>query len=371
MIDTTKLNTSVNFSTLKKENEINSKTEFLPKIICKSCSVENPKALFCKCRSVRYCNKTCQKNDWPSHKADCLSKSLIPNNPPPLSPKVVFSSKKIGDLMLPAYSPKEELSWDINLSKIAETMGKIMNEFVDQSTKFVAQKMSENLENQDSFIELSLTEAKEIMRVSMEWSKHKEKNKGKVIQEKVYRLSFNFLIKFLETFSPIKLPIDSLKLDKTLNQLKITSEVFTFNNCEIPGTHKLEKWTPSEEQVLPFGDKDLTNKISNTQFSCDKFAFLTIGEMKAKNWIFDSSQFSKLDQMQQQLSDWGYRPVQIPKKGDLALYFHHDQPVHLGVYLGDGRVKSKHGHYLPFVVKHEIFDVYEEYGRDVVFYRAC
>jgi len=42
--------------------------------ICSNCHKTNIKTKPCACRRVRYCNRDCQKSDWPRHKSTCSSK---------------------------------------------------------------------------------------------------------------------------------------------------------------------------------------------------------------------------------------------------------------------------------------------------------
>jgi hypothetical protein len=55
---------------------------------CKKCQSTSAKLLMCTgCRTVRYCDKKCQKSDWPAHGADCARKKVVrqPNPRYPLS----------------------------------------------------------------------------------------------------------------------------------------------------------------------------------------------------------------------------------------------------------------------------------------------
>jgi hypothetical protein len=52
--------------------------------ICTSCSATDKPLMTCvRCKSVKYCNKDCQKTDWPSHNVVC--KELAKLNAPPAS----------------------------------------------------------------------------------------------------------------------------------------------------------------------------------------------------------------------------------------------------------------------------------------------
>lgn len=38
---------------------------------CRACDTPGPSLLCSRCKSIMYCNKDCQKNDWSDHKRIC------------------------------------------------------------------------------------------------------------------------------------------------------------------------------------------------------------------------------------------------------------------------------------------------------------
>ena len=57
---------------------------------CASCGKPNARELCGGCRSVCYCNKTCQKNHWGVHKAPCRAGGSAPPAPPIPAPAGPF-----------------------------------------------------------------------------------------------------------------------------------------------------------------------------------------------------------------------------------------------------------------------------------------
>jgi cell wall-associated NlpC family hydrolase len=58
-----------------------------------------------------------------------------------------------------------------------------------------------------------------------------------------------------------------------------------------------------------------------------------------------------------------------PQPGDLIVYKNNRKKIlHSGIYLGDGKVKSKFGK-IPCIYEHNVFDVPYEYGSIVKFYK--
>ncbi len=44
----------------------------IQKKICISCAKEEPRSLCGRCKSIRYCDRTCQTRDWERHKKSCV-----------------------------------------------------------------------------------------------------------------------------------------------------------------------------------------------------------------------------------------------------------------------------------------------------------
>ena len=67
----------------------------------------------------------------------------------------------------------------------------------------------------------------------------------------------------------------------------------------------------------------------------------------------------------------GYMTVDEPQEGDVVAYRDKEKPQsieHFGVYVGEGRVISKPGQ-IGHVYEHEIWQIPEGYGNEVIFFR--
>jgi hypothetical protein len=109
---------------------------------------------------------------------------------------------------------------------------------------------------------------------------------------------------------------------------------------------------------------------------CFDHAMAFLKEQKAYPYIFHaeagkwpSDFFTKPKQF---MLGWGYKLVQDPRFGDLAVYWSQvskpHRATHWGIVQEEGRIRSKMG-ILPPVVEHDVDDVLIEYGDNVFFFR--
>ena len=103
--------------------------------------------------------------------------------------------------------------------------------------------------------------------------------------------------------------------------------------------------------------------------TCFNYALLKGRESQAKDCII-ANQAARLSV--DSLEKWGYRIVSHPDEGDIVLYFHLSEPnkiQHLWVYREDGLVESKWGINNTRVYTHNVFEVPQNYGSQVIFMR--
>ena len=68
------------------------------------------------------------------------------------------------------------------------------------------------------------------------------------------------------------------------------------------------------------------------------------------------------------LENRGMRITQMPKEGDLALFFQNDKLVHMGVYMGKGKICSKEGAGVRYVCTRALDDLPSQYGDQILYY---
>lgn len=111
-------------------------------------------------------------------------------------------------------------------------------------------------------------------------------------------------------------------------------------------------------------------KVDPVRLNCLAFALLKIKELSARELIFTNYPDSILDNLFSQLASWSYRNVKYPDIGDLVVYVGNDgKPSHVGYINEEGLVHSKLGILNPYSHTHHIFDIPEEYGATLLFFR--
>lgn len=133
---------------------------------------------------------------------------------------------------------------------------------------------------------------------------------------------------------------------------------------------------PCSSDPVSFSTEDLAffgldeSPVDPTTISCLSFALLQAKERGAAEAIFNRTKADDaLRNLDTYLRDLNYRPVDAPDAGDLVVYYNKGKPMHVGYFADDGRVHSKLGLANPYSHRHRLFDVYPEFGNDVVFYR--
>ncbi len=344
------------------DDKINSTNEKAIKIFCNysGCKQENALAKLCsRCKKAYYCNKICQTQDWVSHKILCrppvsiISDSICDTTFN--STKLVLKHKRFRGYMMPVYSPKEDLPFELNFSTVAPLYTKLLDRLLSLTRSLMGCCPEPHIYLSNKLMVLHLQ--------SIICQATKEEN-----EIPLYELCENILIDFL--IAEDVLIQQALEINENpeniLKYIQMSAERYLFKSSRKYGNHILYPFTISEEILKPFGGD--VAKINPSKLSCDKFALLMSGITEAKDLIFNSDINSLLLKIEDYLTMWGYKPVEIPKKGDLVVYYLNSAPVHLGVFMGKDRVLSKKGISNPSIIEHEIFDVCAQYGKDIVFF---
>lgn len=363
------ISSPVPISCLPIEDKIlQSSSAIAKRIICQGCKTENNQAKLCtRCKQVYYCNKDCQKNNWPFHSTIC--KAPIPN--------AIQKSTFMPDLLILNYeegfqgekmaifSPKADSCSTKHFFKIGDACSCIMMELITRAENLVQKKINENpnfLKN-----EIWLPNSTFIKSLNDDFSRleHDFRNDKKEELIPLLDIAKELLTKFFSNKSFIKVSPEKIK--DSLMELKIESELYLYQQSEIGFNNTVKLFKVEEEDLVPFGGKELINKINPTNFSCGQFALLKIGEKRAQELIF--SEHSPR-QILNHLKELQYRPVEFPQKGDLGIYLNQSQLTHVAVYMGGVRMLSKHGTHNPYVVEHDFFDTPRDYGKKIVFYHT-
>ena len=107
------------------DDKINITNVQVIKIFCNynACKQENAQAKLCtRCKKAYYCNKTCQTQDWVSHKILCRPpvSVVIPhiNEAAFDSTRLLMNHKRLRGYMMPVYSPTEKVSPQKGMAKL-------------------------------------------------------------------------------------------------------------------------------------------------------------------------------------------------------------------------------------------------------------
>lgn len=126
----------------------------------------------------------------------------------------------------------------------------------------------------------------------------------------------------------------------------------------------------TEEELKAFQVDRSHINIDPTKMSCLMFALKEVKELQAKELIFkERNHDNTLKNLFNSLDTWGYKCVDAPQAGDLAIYLLNGKPQHIGVYTETGKVHSKLGVNNPYSHTHSLFSIPIQYGTEVVFFR--
>jgi MYND finger/NlpC/P60 family len=316
-------------------------TEVVTKIFCNDCKKENSEASLCnRCKKVRYCNATCQKNDWKTHQPNCFAF---------INDKIVGQNKQIGNKNFPVFSLKENQPHEVNLSAIKALIEMLISDFCVSVRKYVTDAPKPNPHDK------ILLPLEFIMGYFQEFF---------ASTEPILKTSLDLINNYFEEYQ-FFLSLNDKDLDHDFAELKNSISNYINENRRY-GNHTKQIFEVNEEDVKPFGGKELIDKIDVRKFSCNKFALLKLKAVRYKEYIFTTSGVIDFNHLIESLN---YKPVREPKKGDLVVYFLDGKPTHFGIYLGEGRVLSKWGDKCLYIFNHEIFDVCKSYGYEAVFFR--
>lgn len=120
---------------------------------------------------------------------------------------------------------------------------------------------------------------------------------------------------------------------------------------------------------------------SARKLDCGAYAFLTLREPRAKEWIRSSLDKGQPNPTKEAfycaegltlLEEWGYRPIQSPAPQDLVVYLGNLSSLHVthvGIVRENGLIQSKIGIQDPGIYLHPLSDVLGHYGMHVLFFR--
>lgn len=339
-------------------------------LFCQNCKKPNAEALKCsRCQRVYYCNLTCQKADWSFHKIICkapIQEVSVPKNSF-MSKYLFLQNNKIDGQIMPVFSPRDVSFSPDNFFKIGDACAYLMVELSFRAEQLVKKKLSEcSFPLGQSILIPNLTF---IMSLNSDFSSLRERmlEEGQEALIPYLDGAKNLLISFFNSKPMIQLSTDSDERMRLLRELKKESEKFLYQESASGSKHSAKLFTVTEEELAPFGDNKLKVKINSGDFSCVQFALLKVGDIQAKELIFNNAKINMRD-IPLYLKKWNYQPVEQPQKGDLALYFNGGIFVHIGVYMGETKVLSKHGVVNPYCLEHDFFDTPSDYGKQIVFF---
>jgi len=146
--------------------------------------------------------------------------------------------------------------------------------------------------------------------------------------------------------------------------------------------NKIGEFSPQDCEVLGYSQEQIEklnaglketgrDLLSKKTFGCFEFTLLEARERGVREQLFTPlhKDASIKIIMEERLSRWGYEIVDLPKAGDLVLYFNEKDLTHMGLYLKNGHVKSKPGNISTFFIVHEARSLCPEYGSIIVYCR--
>jgi len=127
----------------------------------------------------------------------------------------------------------------------------------------------------------------------------------------------------------------------------------------------------TEEIYVVWEETGKKKLLSKERFCCFDFALLEVRERGVREQLFTHKpeDMSFKACMEERLGRWGYEVVELPKAGDLVLYFNENDLNHMGVYLKSGQVKSNPGHIVTYYIIHPVQALCPGYGSTIVYYR--
>ena len=359
-------------------------------ILCGHCSKEVLNNKACGgCRQVYYCDVTCQKVAWPSHKPDCLkskalnsvknaaqtlpqtSKEEVPNPWQALVKDLKSDKVKIRHWEADIYSPSTN-DREHGLVSFSDFVSILSYSLQCQAEKLILKYIGANPEIRKSPLVIPGITFVKTIKVNIE-----ELKKG--FDQANINLPTTFIAK-LEQFARYYFecnPFISFSaksdedLQKSLHAFKAKMDCFVFDKSEMLGFDAVKHPISITDEDLKSFDTTLAQfSININNLNCASYTLLKCGEKHAKKYIFEHD--SKImDKLLDLLHEGHYAPVKIPQNGDLVVYLNNlnSPPTHIGQCNANGKVLSKLGIMNPYVFEHQLYDISMMYGKRIIFFR--
>lgn len=186
-----------------------------------------------------------------------------------------------------------------------------------------------------------------------------------ILKAKEIALSF-----FVKNGNPLFFYTASKKdVDDKIADLVMETQSYCYDHLDMVKSPQPFFFSQKDLETFQISRSDIT--VHSVAMSCLAYALLQVGEVQAKDIIFQGKGVDEvLKNIISYLKKWGWKPIDTPREGDLAIYLSDDMmPQHIAVYLENGRVSSKPGLLNAHSYTHPLFDLAAFYGDKVVFFR--